>query len=256
MAKILGIDVGGTKVASGIVTDGLNVENLEINKTSQVDLVGQLQDIIRDKGSFDAIGLAMPGPVLADGTVMRLPNVPQFQKSNIKQILENQFHIPVAVMNDAKAFALAESIVGQGKGHNVVAAAVLGTGIGVGIVINKQIYFGKDGVAGELEHVQLLDGMLFREHRHAAGPFVKAIDAKKYLKTLLDMIVLSFNPDIIVLSGGWSTLPGMEEMANELTKGAGNYESQTPVKISELMYPSLIGAALMAEQGLPAGRQA
>ncbi len=214
-----------------------------------MDLIGQIKDIIRDD-KCDAIGLAMPGQVLPDGTVLRLPNIPHFQKVNLKKVLEDEFKLPVAISNDAKAFALAESLIGEAKNYNVVAAVVLGTGMGVGIVINREIFSGKDGVAGELEHVQLLDGMLFREHRHAAGPFSSADEAKKYLKTLFDMIVLSFNPDIIMLSGGWAALPGMEKLANQLTSLVGQYETKTLVKVSKLQYPSLWGAALLAGRRL------
>jgi glucokinase len=250
MKKILGIDVGGTKIASALVEDDLKLKNLSLVKTSQIDLVRQLIELVRDESNFDAIGLAMPGPVLADGTVVRLPNVPHFARANLKDVFEQQFQVPVTVMNDAKAFAFAEATAGQGQNNKVVAGAVLGTGIGVGIVIDKNVYFGKDGVAGEFEHVQMLDGRSFRERRHAAGKFMKAKDAEIYLKTLLDMVVLSFNPDVIVLGGGWSDLEGMEELTNRLTIGVGDYDNQTPVKISKMKYPSLIGAALLAQAKL------
>jgi glucokinase len=250
MKRVLGIDIGGTKIASAIVEDGLKLKRLNIVKTSQIDLVRQLIGLIRDENNFDAIGLAMPGPVLSDGTVTRLPNVPHFGKINLKQVLEEQFEVPVAVVNDAKAFAYAEVNVGQAQNYQVVAAVVLGTGIGVGLVIDKKIYFGKDGIAGEFEHIHMLDGELFRQKRHAAGRFTKASDAKIYLKTLFDMIILSFNPDVIVLGGGWSDLPGMEELANQMTMGVGEYENRTPVKISKLQYPSIIGASLLAQSRL------
>lgn len=247
MKYVLGIDVGGTKIASALVENGLKLKNLQVVATSQTDLIRQLIELIKNQKDFDAIGLAVPGPVLADGTVVRLPNIANFERVNLKNLLEEQFKVPVAIVNDAKAFAFAEASVGQAQNNKVVAGAILGTGVGVGLVVDKNIYFGKDGVAGELEHVTLLDGALFRTKRHQAGEFKTASEAKPYLKTLFDMIVLSFNPDIIVLGGGWSTLPGMEELANELTHNVGDYENQTLVKVSKLKYPGLIGAALLAK---------
>ncbi|MBX4186758.1 MAG: ROK family protein [Candidatus Doudnabacteria bacterium] len=246
MNHVLGIDVGGTKIASALVDQGLELKNLEVTNTSQIDLVRQLIDLIRSQKNFDAIGLAMPGPVLSDGTVVRLPNVPRFARVNLKHLLEETFKVPVAVVNDAKAFAFAEAMAGQAQENKVAAGVVLGTGIGVGIVIDRKIYDGKDGIAGEFEHVTLLDGKLFRELRHAAGRFQKASDAKLYLKTLLDMIILSFNPDVIILGGGWANLPGMEDLASELAVNVGDYENRTAVKVSKLQYPSLVGAALLA----------
>src|SRR6185436_15788701 len=104
MKYTLGIDVGGTKIASALVENGLKLHNLKVEPTSQTDLVRQLIELIRNQKDFDAIGLAMPGPVLADGTVTRLPNIPNFQRTNLKQLLEDEFKVPVAVVNDAKAF--------------------------------------------------------------------------------------------------------------------------------------------------------
>jgi glucokinase len=209
-------------------------------------LVRQLRELIKKQKSFDAIGLAMPGQVLADGTVVRLPNIPSFPQTNLKALIEQEFKVRVSVVNDAKAFAYAEAKVGQAQNNSNVAGVILGTGIGVGVVINQKIYFGKDGIAGEFEHVRLLDGRLFRDLRHAAGKFSSAKEASVYLETLLDMVVLSFNPDIIILGGGWIDLPGLEELSNKITTNVGDYENHTPVKISQMKYPSLIGAALLA----------
>jgi predicted NBD/HSP70 family sugar kinase len=244
MKKILGIDVGGTKIASALVENGLELKDLRVEPTSQIDLVRQLRELIKSQKNFDAIGLAMPGQVLPNGTVIKLPNVANFQPTNLKQLFEQEFKVPVAVVNDAKAFALAEASIGQGQNNKVVAGVILGTGTGVGIVIDKKIYFGKDGLAGELSHVALLDGTLLGRKRHEAGEYKDAVAAKSYLTTLFNMFILSFNPDIIMLGGGWSNIPQMEEVANQITTNVGDYENKTLVRISQLKYPSLIGAAL------------
>ena len=244
MKYILGIDVGGTKIASGLVDEDLKVTDIRTMPTSQTDLVTQLTDLIGSYDKFEAIGVGMPGQVLKDGTVTRLPNVENFEPVNLKRVLQDKFKFEVNVINDAKAFALAEATVGAGVDSDAVAGAILGTGIGVGLVNQKRVYFGKDGIAGELEHIVLLDGKMLRDHRHQAGQFETAPDARKYLKTLLDMIILSWNPDIIVLGGSWSKLSGMEEMANQLTMEVGGYNNQTPVKVSELEHAGIIGATL------------
>ena len=244
MKKILGIDVGGTKIAAGLVDNKLRVSSIAIMPTSQTDLVRQLVNLVGSYDGFSAIGLAMPGQVLGNGVVTRLPNVKDFDSVNLKQTMAKKFKVPVNVLNDAKAFTFAEALVGQGKDSTVVAGIILGTGVGVGIVIYKKIYLGKDGIAGELEHVTLLDNKMFRDHRHAAGEFVNAHEAKKYLKTILNMVVLSFNPDVIVLGGSWSKLTGMEVLANTLTTSVGGYKNTTPVRISKLKHAGIIGVAL------------
>ena len=244
MNKILGIDVGGTKIAIGLVDKSLRLGEVKVVPTSQTNLTKQLLGLIESYKGFDAIGLAMPGQVLPNGVVTRLPNIRNFSPTNFKQLLTKRYKVPVNVINDSKAFALAESVTGKGKAQKTVAGLILGTGIGMGVVINKQLYMGKDGLAGEFEHITLLDGQMLRDHRHAAGKFKNAQEAKSYLQTILSTIILSFNPDLIVLGGSWSTLQGMEKLVNQLATNVGGYTNKTPVKISTLKHAGVIGAAL------------
>ncbi len=244
MKYILGIDVGGTKIAAGLVDSKFRISSIKVQTTSKDNLLGQLNELIGSYGKVAGIGLGMPGPVTKNGLVIKLPNLPDFKSVNLKKHLEAKYKVPVSILNDAKAFALAESKAGTARGYSSMAGVILGTGIGVGIIIDGKIHLGKDGIAGEYEHVNMLDGRMLELHRKKAGEFQSATDAKKYLKTLLDMIVLSINPEVIVLGGGWSNLPGMQALANQLTKNAGGYRSSTPVVVSGLKYAGIIGAAI------------
>lgn len=244
MKQILGIDVGGTKIAAGLVDNRFRLSRVTIIPTSQMDLVGQLTRLIQDYEGFSGIGVGISGQVLANGRVIRLPNIPSFKPINLKKFLVKKFKTTTSVINDAKAFGLAEARIGSGSKYKSVAGMILGTGIGVGVVINKKVYFGKDGLAGEFEHTALLDGKMIRDYRHTEGGFKNVQTVKKYLKTMLSAVVLSFNPDIIILGGGWSKLAGMEKLANALTKNVGGYQNVTPVKISKLKHAGIIGAAL------------
>lgn len=244
MKKVLGIDVGGTKIASGLVDKNYHVSQVSVVATSQTDVLGQIMGLIEDYRGFSAIGLGMPGQVLSSGLVTRLGNIP-WKPLNLRNLVSKRTKKSVSVINDAKAFALAEAMIGSGKKYRSVAGIILGTGIGVGMVMDKKVYFGKDGIAGELEHTVLLDGKMLRDHRHMAGKFRHAKNTVKFLKTLFGMVVLSFNPDVIVLGGAWSKLPGMERVANSTAVNLGNYINRTPVKISKLKYAGIIGAAML-----------
>jgi predicted NBD/HSP70 family sugar kinase len=250
MKQILGIDVGGTKIAIGIVNQSLKINDLRIVPTSQTNLLAQLNELIGQYRGYDGIGLALPGQVLADGRVEKLPNIKGFKPINIKQVLEKKFKVVVSVMNDAKAFALAEAMVGAGKDDEVVVGLILGTGVGAGVVVNGQVYFGKDGLAGEVEHVVLPDGKMVRYYRKAAGVYQHKDQTETILRTLLSIVILNFNPDIIVLGGGWSKLAGMEKLANKLAKNIGDYKTITKVKVSKIVHPGVIGAALPIFLGL------
>ncbi|OGE88399.1 MAG: hypothetical protein A3J07_01225 [Candidatus Doudnabacteria bacterium RIFCSPLOWO2_02_FULL_49_13] len=244
MKQVLGIDVGGTKVASGLVAEGCQVSDFRIESTSQADLVGQLGKLIGSYQGFEGIGLGLPGQVLADGRVTKLPNIESFGETSLRQALEDQFHLPVHVMNDAKAFALAEATFGAGQGYRTVVGLILGTGTGAGLVIDKQLHLGKDGIAGEFDHVMWLDGKLFRDQVKLQKPFNRIEEACQYLRTILSLVVLGYNPDIIVLGGGWSNMPGLQAQAQEFLTNVGGYQNQTPVVMHQLDHPGIIGAAL------------
>ncbi|MBI2355946.1 MAG: ROK family protein [Candidatus Doudnabacteria bacterium] len=247
MSKLaLGIDVGGTKVAAGLVNNAGKITRFSLEPTSQQNLLGQLVRIAKTYRGYSSIGLGMPGQVLAAGKVVRLPNVKRFHNVDLKKIFERKFRKLTTVNNDADCFALAESLLGWGRNNRCVVGVILGTGTGVGVVINKKIFQGKDGLVGEFDHLLMPNGELLRFYVKKARPFKNAAQAKSYLKILLNHIVISYNPDIIVLAGGWSNLSGMQRLAQSLTKNTGNYKTITPVKISKITYPGLVGAGLAA----------
>lgn len=241
---IIGIDVGGTKIAAGLVDKNYQVSKVAVIPTSQTDLLGQLERLIADYSGFEAIGVGMPGQVLPSGLVLKLTNIPKFKQLNLKRFLENKFNTPVSVINDAKAFALAEAHVGSGKNSKAVAGLIIGTGMGAGFVMGKKLYSGKDGLAGELEHITLLDGKMLHIHRKLAGKFTKVSQFKKFLKTMLSLVILSFNPDIVVLGGGLTFLPGLEKQARQFAVSVGEYQNRTKVVVSKLKNAGIIGAAL------------
>jgi glucokinase len=245
---ILGIDIGGTKIATGLVDFRGKVTQFYQEPTQKKAILTQLNGIIGRYPHFSAIGIGFPGRVLPSGRVVHMANIPNFKSTNIKAMLEEKFKVPVTVDNDAKNFALAEATIGAGKHSNSVAGVTLGTGIGVGIVIGRKVYYGKNFLAGELGHTLMLDGKSFEQHVKQAGRFRNARQAQKYLLTLLSMIVRSFDPDVIVFGGGWSKLAGMETVLKGLLKNIHKTPVKTKVKVSRLSHAGIIGAALLAKK--------
>src|SRR3989338_11705337 len=123
MKKILGIDVGGTKIAAGLVDGNFKLTQIKVLATSQTGLLKQISQIISSYKGFSGIALAMPGRVLGDGMMYSMANIRGVEPTNIKKFF-SKFKVPVSVINDAKAFALAESQIGSGKGYNTVAGVV------------------------------------------------------------------------------------------------------------------------------------
>ncbi|HEY6293037.1 MAG TPA: ROK family protein [Terriglobia bacterium] len=164
---IIGIDVGGTKVAGGLVTPkGRLVSSLTFPTHAaqgfeasfgQVTLL--IERLIRRAGgkqNVEGIGLCAPGPLdTRAGVILNAPNIPGWTKVPLAAKLGRQFGLPVKVENDANAAGLAEVLFGAAAGYRHVFYVTVSTGIGTGIIINRRIYHGKNGAAGEGGHVSI-----------------------------------------------------------------------------------------------------
>ena len=161
----IGIDVGGTSIKGATIkTGGIILDRFAMptdkNREAE-DIIGELTDIINNllkEKHYDepiaGIGIAIPGTFNKEtGVIVTCPNLPKWNGFNIKQFIENKCHHYVKVVNDADAAALAEAKYGSGKDVNYMLMITLGTGVGGGIVINKELYNGNLGMGGELGHM-------------------------------------------------------------------------------------------------------
>jgi glucokinase len=164
---IVGIDVGGTKVAGGLVTlKGRLVKSLFVPthgekgfKTSYGQIVHLIERLSKRAGGKDnvvGIGVCAPGPLNPKtGVIINPPNLPGWRNVPLARMLESHFHLPARVENDANAAGLAEVLFGAAVGYRDVFYVTVSTGVGTGVIINKKIYHGKNGVAGEGGHVSI-----------------------------------------------------------------------------------------------------
>lgn len=106
------------------------------------------------------IGVVAPGPLdIDEGIILSPPNFRGWKNVHIKQILEEEFQLPVLLDNNANAYALAEKNYGKGKAYHNFIYAVVDEGIGAGIIINDQVYRGKGGFGSEIGHISInMDG--------------------------------------------------------------------------------------------------
>ncbi len=109
-----------------------------------------------------AIAVAAPGPLDPfAGMVYEAPNIPSWINLPLRKLIEDRFHVPVAIGNDATLAALGEWRFGAGKGHRNLLYITVSTGIGGGVIIENQMLLGMKGLAAELGHVTVLpDGPL------------------------------------------------------------------------------------------------
>jgi glucokinase len=164
----IGVDIGGTKVAAGLVDAGG-----EITNKSRVPMVSAgdaaagfacvesavnaiFAQVPEARAAVTGIGICAPGPLdPATGVILNPPNVPCWRDYPLAAEVERVFGVPARVDNDANAAGLAEALWGAGVGYRNVFFAILGTGIGTGIVFDCKIYHGRTGSAAEGGHVTI-----------------------------------------------------------------------------------------------------
>lgn len=150
----LGFDIGGTTIKYGVLDeDGKILEKSSIKTQYDTNLFyNDLFTIIKEaqkKYSLDGIGISAPGIVQKDGFMLTAGAIRPLYSENFKTTIENETKIPVCVVNDANAAAIAERWIGNAQNMDNYLCIVLGTGVGGGIVINGQVYSGAHGMAGE-----------------------------------------------------------------------------------------------------------
>lgn len=160
----VGVDLGGSTVKFGLVSsDG------KIHKKFSLDsMADQGPDVVIEQikkgitkllsiqNKVAGIGIGAPGSVLIKkGTVENPPNMKNWESIPLGDIIRKEFKKKVLVENDANAAAIGEMIFGAGKKLENFVMITLGTGVGGGIIINRKIYRGETGAAGEIGHLSI-----------------------------------------------------------------------------------------------------
>ncbi len=161
-------DVGGTHIRVACFP----VQSQRPTIIKRIDTVGpdsphdrliQLIAAVAPKGEeIAAISVAAPGPLNPfEGIVYEAPNIPSWINLPLRKQIEDQFHVKVAIGNDANLAALGEWRFGAGVGHRNLMYITVSTGIGGGVIIENQLLLGVRGLAAELGHVTVIpDGPL------------------------------------------------------------------------------------------------
>ena len=170
MANYVGIDLGGTNIKAGVVTD----EGKLLNKvTCKTNADRPMEDIIHDMGKLaaeavkdaglevsdiEAIGIGSPGtPDNDEGLLVYSNNLP-FVMAPMRKLIREVIDLPVYIDNDANCAAMAEAVAGAAKGAKDSVTITLGTGVGAGVIVDGKIYSGFNQAGSEFGHTVLVSG--------------------------------------------------------------------------------------------------
>jgi glucokinase len=275
---VLGLDIGGTKISSGLNNNGKIYERREIDTpfNSPKDYI--LEVIAEHISTYlpfqlKGIGIGIPGLVDSkNGIVYNLANIPSFQRVGLKDYLEEKFRVPVYINNDANCFALGEYKFGPAKVHQHVVGVTLGTGIGTGVIANSKLYAGNLCGAGEWGGVPYLDKAFEDYCSNKFFQSIKGESAKKlakkalegdqksmevfekygeHLGNLLQRILFTFSPEAIVLGGSIrKAYPLFQEKMLETLHNFPYKATSEALKIyvSDMDDSAILGAIALADE--------
>ncbi|MCR5529531.1 MAG: ROK family protein [Saccharofermentans sp.] len=170
MAYYVGIDLGGTNIKAGIVTESGELLNKQSIKTHAERT---MEEIIKDMGELalkvieeanlkvsdvTAIGIGSPGtPDNKAGVLVYSSNLP-FNMAPMRKLIREVVDLPVYIDNDANCAGMAEAVAGAAKGTQDSVTITLGTGVGAGVIVNGRIYSGFNQAGSEFGHTVLVSG--------------------------------------------------------------------------------------------------
>lgn len=161
---LIGVDFGGTKILAGAMTaqGEMLCEPVKVPTNGQEEsqkiidrLTGSISEVLKRTGAdishVRGIGLGVTGPLdIKNGVILECPQLPTLHFFPLRKTVEEKFHTPVFMNNDANCLIYGEAIFGSGKGKDNVLGFTLGTGLGCAIILNGKIFAGSTESAGEI----------------------------------------------------------------------------------------------------------
>jgi glucokinase len=259
---IIGVDMGGTNIRTGLFTPQGRLQNKSIkihygNLPPQkvIDLViSEVNNILKKEGldlfNISGMGVGFPGHVdFKRGIALTTSNLPQWDDIPLRDILEDRLKISVYLDNDANLAALAEHLFGAGKGTKNMIYLTVSSGIGAGLIINGKIYRGNRGTAGEIGHTTLdINGPVCTCGKRgclmamASGIGIANIakeDVRKGKKTLIRDLVQNDISKITAKVIAEAAFRG-DELAESLIEQAARYLGIGLANLIEIFDPEMI----------------
>lgn len=256
----VGIDVGGTSIKGATIKDNGEIFHrfsMPMDKNaSPEETIGKLCDLVNEtietndyQDKVVGIGIGIPGTFNKEtGVIVNCPNLPTWASFDLKHFMEGRTHLYVKMVNDADAAALAEAKFGVGKDYNYLLMITLGTGVGGGIVINKNLYNGNLGMGAELGHMVIeLDGKKCGCGRHGCfEAYASATALNRDSKEAMEKNPNSLMHEVVKELGGLDArVPFIaesrgDESAKEVVRNYIKYLSEGLLNYCNILRPNII----------------
>ncbi|MEO8255410.1 MAG: ROK family protein [Flavobacterium sp.] len=272
--KIIGVDMGGTKIHTCLISGKKIISEYTIDtpsKESEQVVIDRLIDAIEAvfQPDCDGIGIGVPSVVDAKkGIVYDVVAIQSWKEVHLKDILEQHFKIPVYINNDSNCFALGEKFFGKGIPHSNFVGVTIGSGLGSGIIIENKLYHGANTGAGEVGSISYKDGII---EQYCASEFFTSLglngeklfeaakngDKKalatfneygKNLSEVVKIILYTYDPEAIIFGGSISH--SFEFFIDAVWEGLNDFMypvilKNLKIEKSELKNSAVLGAAAL-----------
>ena len=164
METLIGIDLGGTKIAAAAVQDGKIIAKVVIPTPKDgadsvfAAMIEAAKEVLKTAPAT-RVGIGVPGPLdFKRGEIKFAPNINGIVNAPVVAVLQAGLGLHIELENDANAAGLAEHTYGAGRGASSSYFITISTGIGGGIILNNRVWRGANGIAGEIGHIISLPG--------------------------------------------------------------------------------------------------
>lgn len=237
-----GIDIGGTKCAVVLGDSSFTIQRKVFFETRVergwqailAEFQQELDSILADfsGASLKRIGISCGGPLDSKkGMIYSPPNLPGWDQVPIVEIFSNKYGVPAAVQNDANACALAEWMMGAGKGTQNMVFLTFGTGMGAGLILDGRLYSGTNDLGGEVGHMRLApDGPVGFGKAGSFEGFCSGGGIAQLAKSVVSAKLRNNEPVAFCPSAG--DIPGIDARMVALAAGAGDPVANEIIGIS------------------------